>query len=647
MYAALAFLGLCGIPASALGAATPAPALSTPALSTPALSAPMSAQQVVQMLDQTMDWYRSLAVQQLAATEPSDLLVLYENRQTADQVVRLAFEVARADADLLAKEPAAGQKGEDATASSPALIPLQAKLDAQGLSVQRDLDAERHQLTMAAKKDRPQLQARIAELQGELDLINTKRSIVGSLSGFENVGGATGSVASALHAQIDAMAVAVPSANGAAVPAAGAASSTTARAGSTASSPLPAAISAVSAAAPRFGLWALAENVFKLWEKIRMVEAIDEHTAALQTTLTQIRERLLVPIRALSAQGDALVTQAGTADSATLNAMHEQFDALASQFKQASAIFLPLSKESILLAQYRRSLETWRAIVESQTRDALKTLGIRVGAVLVILSVVFALAELWRHAVTRYVPDKRRRHQLMLLRRIALWSLIAVIVGFGFVNELGAIITFAGLITAGLAVAMQSVLVSIVGYFFLIGKYGIRIGDRVQIGEVNGEVIHLGLVRVYLMEYGGHGSLGPTGRVVAFPNSVIFQVSSGLFKQIPGVSFAWHEITLSLPAGADYASIKEKLYAAATDALKDYYPEIQRQSQEIQRTTLSDTGIGALPTIQLRFSPNGVEAHVRYPVHLRHAAEIDERVSQALAQVISNLTRTTEAGASA
>ena len=635
MYAALAFLGLCGIPASEVGAADP-----------PALSAPMSAQQVIQMLDQTMDWYRSLAVQQLAATEPSDLLILYENRQTADQVVRLAFEVARADVDLLAKEPAAGQKGEDATAFSSALIQLQAKLAAQVLSVQNELDAERHQLTTAAKKDRSQLQAKIAELQGELDLINTKRSIVASLSGFEKVGGATNSSASALRAQIDAMAVALPSANGAVSPAAGAASSTTARATSTASNPLPAAISAVSPGAPRFGLWALAENVFKLWEKIGMVESIDEHTAALQTALTQIRERLLVQIRALSAHGDALVTQAGTADSATLNAMHDQFDALASQYKQASAIFIPLSNESVLLNQYRHNLKNWRDIVENQTRDALKTLGIRVGAVLVVLSVVFALAELWRHAVMRYVPDKRRRHQLMLLRRIALWSLIVVIVGFGFVNELGAIITFAGLITAGLAVAMQSVLVSIVGYFFLIGKYGIRVGDRVQIGEVNGEVIHLGLVRMYLMEFGGHGSLGPTGRVVAFANSVVFQVSGGLFKQIPGVNFSWHEFTLSLPAGADYASTKEKLNAAVIDALKDYHPEIQRQTQVIQRTTSSGSGIGALPTVQLRFSANGVEAHVRYPVHLQHAAEIDERVSQALAQVISDLTRTAEAGAS-
>ena len=85
------------------------------------------------------------------------------------------------------------------------------------------------------------------------------------------------------------------------------------------------------------------------------------------------------------------------------------------------------------------------------------------------------------------------------------------IVGFTFATDLGSLATFAGLLTAGVAVAMQSVLVSIVGYFFLIGKYGIRVSDRVQIGSVTGEVIDLGLVRLHLMELSGQV---PTGRVV-------------------------------------------------------------------------------------------------------------------------------------
>src|SRR5258708_35229704 len=164
-----------------------------------------------------------------------------------------------------------------------------------------------------------------------------------------------------------------------------------------------------------------------------------------------------------------------------------------------------------------------------------------------------------------------------------MWTMVIGVVGLSFVTEISTFATFAGLSASGLAVAMQSVLVSIVGYFFLIGKYGIRVGDRVQIGDVTGEVIDLGLVRVRRMELGGHGSLGPTGRVVGFANSIVFQVSSGLFKQIHGVNFVWRDITLSLPAGVDYAATKKKLAAAVTDVLKDDREEILRQTKEIQK----------------------------------------------------------------
>jgi small-conductance mechanosensitive channel len=238
--------------------------------------------------------------------------------------------------------------------------------------------------------------------------------------------------------------------------------------------------------------------------------------------------------------------------------------------------------------------------------------------------------------VLRYAHETRRRNQLLMVRKVTTWVLVAVIVGLTFVTELSTFATFAGLLTAGVAVAMQSVLVSIVGYFFLIGKYGIRVGDRVQIGTVSGEVIDLGLVRMHLMELNGQGSLGATGRVVAFANSIVFQSSGGLFKQISGVNFVWHESTLALPAGADYAVLKEKLYNAVNGVVKQYHDEIIRQTKEIMRTT-SSTAAGvasADPSVQLRFSASTVDALIRYPVEIQHAAEIDEKVSEAMIAAI-------------
>jgi small-conductance mechanosensitive channel len=594
----------------------------------------MNSAQVIQILDQAVDWYRTLGTQQQVANEPSDLLFLYDNRQTAAKVMGLAFDMARADAEMLAKAPAAApEAGADALVAPQNLAQLRAKFDGQQASVQSELDGQRRLLTTASKKSRINVQAKINELQGELDLVNTKKAILTTMSGLA-AGGTSSS--GDLKAQIDAMSVAIPSAAAPSTPASTAtAASTTGTSAATTTAAAFLGPASVQAAVNRFGLWDLASDAYRLSEKAGTVTSIDQRTAALQDAFAQIRTSLLDQIKSLSARGDQLAAQADSADSTTLNGVHDQLDALADQFKQASALLIPLSRESALLSQYRRNLSNWHDAIKLQYREALQTLAIRMGALLVVLAVLFTAAALWRRLVLRYIQDSRRRYQLLLLRRIALWSLVVIVVGIAFASELGSVVTFAGLITAGVAVAMQSVLVSIVGYFFLIGKYGIRVGDRVQIGEVTGEVIDLGLVRMYLMELGAKGTTGPTGRVVAFANSVVFQVSSGLFKQIPGVNFSWREMVLTLPPGADVAAIKEKLVAAVTEALKDYHGEILRQTKEIARTTRSTSAGDAQPQVQLHFSVAGVEAHVRYPVHLQHAAEIDERVTQALAQVVS------------
>ena len=625
------------VAAPAQPVAAPAPqSAGTPAASpaAPALVAPMTGQQVIQVLDQTIDWYRTLGIQQQVATLPSDLLILYDNRQTANQVIGLAFELARADAEILAKQPQPKTAGADAAAAQT-LSQLQDKFAEQGIAVQTELDADQAQLAKAPPPQKIVLQAKISELQGELDLINARRSLLSTMATLSNQSDLNGFSASALKAQIDAMAVtAQPSANaGPASAATGATASSNAAAPGT----LPALTGASGIAAARFGLWDLAANVIRLSEKAAAVDGIDKHTTALQATFEKFRAPLINQLKGLSARGDTLATQADTADSATLNHMRDQLDALSSQFKQTSALLIPLSKVGVLLNQYRRNMGNWRDAIKNQYRDALKTLGVRISVLAVLLAIVFAAAEVWRGAVLRYVHDTRRRYQFLLLRRIALWSLVAVIVGFAFASELGSVVTFAGLITAGLAVAMQSVLVSIVGYFFLIGKYGIRVGDRVQIGEVTGEVIDLGLVRLHLMELGGRGLSGPTGRVVAFANSIVFQVSSGLFKQIHGVNFVWREMTVSLPAGVDYGAAKEQLTAAVSNTLKDELEDITRQSREIQRASASSSGGDAQPRVSLSFSATGVDAHIRYPVHLQRAAEIDERVSQSVFGVVAGL----------
>jgi small-conductance mechanosensitive channel len=587
----------------------------------------LTADQVIQILDETVDWYRTLGTQQQNATQPSDLLILYANRQTADKVVGLAFEIARANAELLSSEAAAGQSTD---ASSPQALDRQrADLETQQKTIEAEMTARRR---IAAKAD-PARDATLQELQGELAMLAARKNLLDTMAAFVNESDPKGAGANALKSHIDAIAATIP---GASAPAASAPPVAVAPPAGSAASTSVNLPGGSAAGSERTGIWDLATSALRLRTKIKAIELVDQHTKALARTFDNTSAAPLKQLKAYSARSDALASQADHAASAALKALRGEFDTLAWLFKQTSAILIPLAEERVLLQQYRHNLGNWRDSTVRQYHEALASLGIRLGILAGILGVVFVLAEVWRRAVLRFAHEPRRRYQLLLVRKIVVWAAVITIVGLSFVTEISTFATFAGLLTAGLAVAMQSVLVSVVGYFFLIGKYGIRVGDRIQIGAVVGEVIDLGLVRMHLMELNTQGPLGPTGRVVAFANLIVFQASGGLFKQIPGVDIAWHEMSLTLPVVKDYAALKERLLAAVTAVSSQYREEISRQTQEIQRSTAVVAVSDGSPQVQMHLADGHMQALIRYPVHLAHAAEIDERVSEAVLGVLGD-----------
>lgn len=619
------------------GAATSAPAATPATPAPPAAAAPnprvsvLTAEQVIQILDETVDWYRTLGTQQQNATQPSDLLILFANRQTADEVVALVFDIARANAELLSSEASTSASQAPANSSSPQSLGVQqSEVVAKRESINRDIAEVKLRLA-APGKNKQDLEVKLSELQSELAMADARKNLLDTTADFVTENDAKAASANALKAQIDAIAATVP------------ASSTNAAPALIAGAPAAAATSGKSLApedsakpAPaRQGIWELGSNALRLHNKIATIDLIDQRTAALAAKFQKISAPPREQLKAYSTRSEALASQADQASGEQLKLLRDQFDTLAWLFKQTSAILIPLTKEHVLLEQYRHNLSNWKETTQRQYKEALTALGVRLSILIGILAVVFGLAEVWRRMVLRYAPDARRRSQLLLVRQIVLWTVVIGIVGLNFVTEISSFVTFAGLLTAGIAVAMQSVLVSVVGYFFLIGKYGVRVGDRVQIGTVVGEVIELGLVRMHLMELNTNGPLGPTGRVVAFANLIVFQASGGLFKQIPGVTLSWHEMTLILPIVSDYAALKDKLLTAVSRVVEEYRDEFVRQNKAIEESTASNILSDAMAQLQMHLTNGRMEALIRYPVSLKHAVEIDERVSEAVLKVIA------------
>lgn len=574
----------------------------------------LGAEQITNTLYETVNWYRTIGSQRAIAGQAGDALILYANRQIAAEVVHLALDMARADAELLSSQASHAASAPGVSTSADQLNAQRAQLQAQATQIQSELQSARAQAGSGGAQRRYQ-SAKISELEGELAVVNAHSNLIATMAQFVNGTDAQNTGANALKEHVAAIEASLPKQGNA---------TTTA------------ATSLTSTGAPRrLGIWDLTANALDLENRLGAIDAMDQSTAHLEMQFQKLSVTPVAAINALTQRSDALASAADHADSATMKSLRAQLDTVAWQFQQTSAVVLPLSQAHVLLEQYRHNLSSWRAILRQEERSTLSSLGVRLGILVLILAALFAGAELWRRAVLRFEHESRRRHQWLLVRRVTLWTAVVLVIGFTFVTEISSIATFAGLITAGLAVAMQSVLVSVVGYFFLIGKYGIRVGDHVQIGAVTGEVVELGLVRMHIMELGPEGNYAPTGRIVAFANSVVFQASGGLFRQIPGVNFAWHDLTVTLPPGIDYAASKEALRSAVAGVVQQYQQSMLHQAGQLQEVLAArEGGKAANPRVQLHFSASEVQAHVWYPVYLPRAAEIDERVSQEVWKVL-------------
>src|SRR5207244_5013674 len=150
------------------------------------------------------------------------------------------------------------------------------------------------------------------------------------------------------------------------------------------------------------------------------------------------------------------------------------------------------------------------------------------------LFVIFIGAILWRVATVRYITDPYRRRLSITTRNVVVAMAVVLVLVFRFATELTALVTALGFAAAGIAFALQNVILALAGYFSMVAPNGIRVGDRVSVqgpfGYVHGEVIEIGLVRLRLRELTAD-RLEPTGRIVVSPNSVVF--TGSFFKHPP------------------------------------------------------------------------------------------------------------------
>jgi small-conductance mechanosensitive channel len=622
---------------------------------TPAPGSIPDSQQIIAFLNQSITWYRHLGEEARLVDEPADVLFLYNDRQTAEQALALSFDFAHAEAQLLeARNPTADQPQDEANSSRyQRLSQLASKADDQLNQKQQELADLQKKLATSRGNDRKVIQATIDETQSELQLAQMRHDTLKNMLQFVASGSGTNDKRpghSALVAQINELEQSVPeikqttaaakNANGdnggAGNSNSSSSSSNSGNSGNANSNAsLTPALNISAKKAEPAGLIGRTASILALRNKMKGLEDIQYMTDSLEKHSKSLVTPLGAQLTEIAQRAQALSSLPNQNDAATMSDRKNQIDALTLQFKQLSSATLPLAKQGILLDRYKANVGRWHDSVYAQFKKELIGLAIRVGVLAIFLLIAVVISSFWRRLTFRYVPDVRRRHQFLLLRRIVMFIVFAIIVAISFSTDLGSLTTFAGLLAAGLAVCLQSVILSAVGYFVLLGKYGVRVGDRIQISGVNGTVVDIDLMRISLMELGGDGITSegsPTGRTVEFPNAIVFQPTSGFFKEIRGANLFWHEVTLVLKAGKNYQEVEKQMLAAVDKVFADYREKVEQQYRYMERALNISLDMPR-PQSRLRVTQGGLEIVIRYPVERDNAAEIDDRITRALLDV--------------
>ena len=595
----------------------------------------LSSDAIIHHLSAVISWYRDSTTKVQPPGFASDAIYQGDVRTLAEQAVRLAFDSARAMVPLVnaqGQQPATDDDSQPAQGATQSqnLAQFKAKTSAHLADLQAQLDSVNKQLATAPPRARAALQNQRDNLQGQIGLNSAILDSVAKLLTFIENGNDT--PAEGLQGSIDALARSVPEVFSSLLP-------TNPKTENKPAAQVTPAATQTPAAAPRSsGLVGEAGALYTEMTSLREIDQLATETQNLRDIADALRQPLRNAMKATIQQSTALQNQAqasGSNPAAPAANLKSQYDALATRFKSLSAALVPLSQEVVVLDQSKANLLEWRRSITRQSGYALRALLLHVGTIVIALGLVLVLSEVWRRATFRYIQDVRRRRQFLTIRRFVVGFLMGIVLVLGFVSEFSSLATFAGFVTAGIAVGLQAVLLSIAAYFFLIGRYGIRVGERVSVAGVTGDVVDIGLVRLYIMELAASGGdLYPTGRIAVFSNSVFFQAGMPFYKQIPGTDYTWHEVAVPIVAGSNYKSVEEKILQAVNSVYDGYRKDIERQHTDVERRI--DIYMQAPnPEPQLRFTDKGLEFRVRYPVELRRASSIDDEVTQRVLDVVN------------
>jgi small-conductance mechanosensitive channel len=251
-------------------------------------------------------------------------------------------------------------------------------------------------------------------------------------------------------------------------------------------------------------------------------------------------------------------------------------------------------------------------------------------AFFILASVLISTAA--RTLLDRSTMDPRRLHTLGTITILAIQFVTLLLILLVIFGPPSQVPTILGLGAAGLTVVFQDFILAFFGWFILMGKNGIRVGDWVEINSVGGEVVEIGLFRTSLLETGNWTAKGhPTGRRVTFINN--FAISGQYFNFSTSGQWMWDEITVNIPPGEDSTKTIEAIHkAVVTDTEKD--SQLAEAEWQHSSKAYGLSQFKAAPSVDMRPAASGIDILVRYVTRAADRFETRNRLYQSVIDLL-------------
>ncbi len=243
---------------------------------------------------------------------------------------------------------------------------------------------------------------------------------------------------------------------------------------------------------------------------------------------------------------------------------------------------------------------------------------------LVVFIAVFIVNKLFKKIAFDKIEDYTLRYQWQKMFKyitVILAIILLTKIWFGAFESLG---TYLGLVSAGLAIAFKDLLVNLAGWIFIMLRKPLKVGDRIQIDEVIGDVIDVRIFQFSLIEVGNWVDADQsTGRIIHIPNGIVFNKWQANYTT--GFEYIWNEIPVLVTFESDWKRAKKILLDVVNKHSVNLDEKAEQQIKQAAKKFLIFYN-NLTPIVYTSVKDSGIMLTIRYLCHVRKGRATGELI---------------------